>query len=1159
MAGAGTGAGGGSSPLKEVHNAKARSKSASAGPAAPGSGVGAEGTGSGSGSRLSPSTANANANEAGSSPAAVQGMLLDPPAAVNGSAANGHGAGVGVNGSAAAAAASPGTTAVNGANGSAQTNGAVGAPSAPAATATTPVKRKRAPRGTAAAAKAAALAEKREAEKAARIAAHLCSTQRSRLALPGWIAHHVSATGGASAITIPADIVAQGGGEGGQPAAETEGRKKRGTIFSIAAHPDGERIATAGLDTKIRIWNTEPIWDETWEARMEAEAARVAAEKRQKSEQAREKEEKDGAPGTLALENGAAMINGSGPVAGAALPLPSQALVSADAGAAQAPADRGPTQEPDLDPMVERKKHTLLATLSRHTGACRRLNAFSQNSQRLTFSPVRTHTGSVLVVRWSHSGRYLASGSDDTIALVWEWDRSAPNASLAAGGANAMHSPDGPTIENWRPVRRLAGHTSDVVDLAWAPHDMYLATISLDSVAIIYNGRTFERLRRIDGHDGFIKGVCFDPIGEYMATASDDRTLKVWKTADWSLATSVTKPFEKSRSQTFFRRPSWSPDGAHLLSAGAMDGDVFISKVVERNSWKSDVSLVGHENAITVTSFSPVLFTPPKGSSNLLSLMALGSMDAAVSIWLTGLQEPILVAREVFTRQVMDLSWSADGLTLYACSADGDVACFRFAASEIAKPASREDLLKSRATWQWRPTAEQAALIAAGADAGSGTAGTSARPNVLQVRKKGDGRLEQKITVDDQGRRRIEPTNIAAATPPAADAEVVIVSADASAAVPAKRRASQPTDDLEPLLRANKRAKESGRALGSEFSRRLAATSKRISTAEEQDDAEMDGPVTAAAASSSRVSSKWLPLPSAQSTYKRKQNGLTMGCTNSEDAGRPCEIVQLSEEGSANWVDWAPGLALHATCTSSHSAVAMADGSVLVFHRSGRRLATLRMPAPCIQVELAGSILMLVTTDGDVRRWNVRTEKEEHQPVSLVGVVKNAGDMEELFLHASGVPIVVSKSREEVLALDAAHSTWRCVASGFFHDCSELWDGRLRVSQATGGEKQANKDGLAATREPVKLAEALINQLALARPVEDGETQRHIAPSESLDTFRKTMVLRHLEMRMQAAVLLESAAEYKADLLMYAKKIAEAGDRELAEDLFRTLMGPIYL
>ena len=63
-----------------------------------------------------------------------------------------------------------------------------------------------------------------------------------------------------------------------------------------------------------------------------------------------------------------------------------------------------------------------------------------------------------------------------------------------------------------------------------------------------------ERLRKLDLHQGFVKGVCWDPVGEFLATQSDDRTVKIWKTSDWSIEAEVKKPFEDSPGSTFFRR-----------------------------------------------------------------------------------------------------------------------------------------------------------------------------------------------------------------------------------------------------------------------------------------------------------------------------------------------------------------------------------------------------------------------------------------------------------------------------------------------------------------------------------------------------------------------------------------------------------------------------
>lgn len=325
--------------------------------------------------------------------------------------------------------------------------------------------------------------------------------------------------------------------------AKTDQNPKRLSIFSVHVHPDGSRIATGGLDAKIRIWSTKPILSEASE------------------------------------------LSGKPPKS--------------------------------------------LCTLTMHTGP-------------------------VLTVRWAHSGRWLASGSDDETVMVWDHD---PNARGKVWGTDEIN------VEGWKPLKRLQGHSSDVTDVAWSPGDRFLASVGLDSAVMVWCGFTLERLRKLDLHQGFVKGVCWDPVGEFLATQSDDRSVKIWKTSDWSIEAEVKKPFEDSPGSTFFRRLSWSPDGAHITASNATNnkGYVFIAAVITRNTWTSEISLVGHENTVEVASYNPHIFlrnpASPISTSNICSVVALGADDRSVSVWQTKSARPLIVAKEVFERQIMDLSW----------------------------------------------------------------------------------------------------------------------------------------------------------------------------------------------------------------------------------------------------------------------------------------------------------------------------------------------------------------------------------------------------------------------------------------------------------------------------------------------------------------------
>lgn len=731
----------------------------------------------------------------------------------------------------------------------------------------------------------------------------------------------------------------------------SDDKGKRATIYSVAVHPDGTRLATGGLDTKICLWATDPI-------------------------------------------------------------------LKADS-----------------------KKAPLLCTLARHTGA-------------------------VLALRWSYSGRFLASGSDDTIALVWEQDAS-------GGGGSASFGSSEPRLESWRPYRRLPGHESDVTDLAWSKHDEYLATVGLDSLVIIWSGQSFDRLRTIRGHEGFVKGVAFDPVDQYLATASDDRTVKIWRMTDWGLETTVTDPFRTSPSSTFFRRLAWSPDGALLLTANAMNGPVFVSSIVERDDWNTSMSLVGHENAITVVAYSPRFFCAP-GSDNPVTAVALGSQDQSVSVWLSRIERPILVTRGLFERHIMDLSWSADGYTLYVCSSDGSVASLVFSTDVLGVTLPDERLAEARASHGFvRPVQPTQSVHAS-----LPRAGTLEQPRMLMARKGASapkGRLKQHITINRDGKRRIRPT---------------LLSDDGQEAV-----AAPPTDPIAAFMRPSE-----GRTLGS------AAPLLTSGPAVVLQEAQIGTSSTSAA-------------PTILSHIEITAGHLRVVAKNYED-GRPCEISALID-GHVEWIDFvsSPIVLLAA---DELVVAALANGTLLWYARQGRVIATLQLGAPSVAGATRGRTVAALTSAGDLHCWCADRHSIARIPV------QNSGDVHVFYLHSNGVPIAVLKSTKEAYALDISRGAAAVVCSVRLQ-VSTAWDTRVHASA-----------------EPVRALEGHINTLCTS-----------LAPSPHPDYVLAT-TLRHLEMRIEAARLLESANEYRQALHALARKLADEGISNQAEDLVRSLLGPVF-
>ncbi|XP_027889937.1 protein HIRA [Xiphophorus couchianus] len=302
------------------------------------------------------------------------------------------------------------------------------------------------------------------------------------------------------------------------------------------------------------------------------------------------------------------------------------------------------------------------------------------------------HLACVNCVRWSNNGLCLASGGDDKLVMVWK--RAALIGPSTVFGSSSKLA----NVEQWRCVTILRNHTGDVMDVAWSPHDVWLASCSVDNTIVIWNARKFpEMVTCLRGHTGLVKGLTWDPVGKYIASQADDHSLKVWRTVDWQMEANITKPFNECGGTTHVLRLSWSPDGQYLVSAHAMNNSGPTAQIVERDGWKTNMDFVGHRKAVTVVKFNPKIFKKKQknGSSPKPSCpyccCAVGSKDRSLSVWLTSLKRPLVVIHDLFDKSIMDISWTLTGLGMLVCSMDGTVAYLDFSLDELGDPLSEEE------------------------------------------------------------------------------------------------------------------------------------------------------------------------------------------------------------------------------------------------------------------------------------------------------------------------------------------------------------------------------------------------------------------------------------------------------------------------------------
>ncbi|XP_037935794.1 protein HIRA homolog [Teleopsis dalmanni] len=297
------------------------------------------------------------------------------------------------------------------------------------------------------------------------------------------------------------------------------------------------------------------------------------------------------------------------------------------------------------------------------------------------------HLACVNCVRWSQNGQLLASGSDDKLVMIWRRSMGS-SGGFDSGG---MHK----NVETWKCAFTLRGHSGDVLDLAWSPHDRWLASCSVDNSIIIWDVHALPAMvANLKGHTGLVKGVAWDPISKYIASQSDDRSVKIWNTHDWTCSKTIKEPFEECGGTTHILRLSWSPDGQYLVSAHAMNGGGPTAQIIEREGWKCDKDFVGHRKAVTCVRFNNSILKREAtkcNKSQQYCCLAVGSRDRSLSVWMTALQRPLIVVHELFNDSILDLSWGPEKCVLMACSGDGTIACLQFSEVELGEPLSEEN------------------------------------------------------------------------------------------------------------------------------------------------------------------------------------------------------------------------------------------------------------------------------------------------------------------------------------------------------------------------------------------------------------------------------------------------------------------------------------
>jgi len=263
--------------------------------------------------------------------------------------------------------------------------------------------------------------------------------------------------------------------------------------------------------------------------------------------------------------------------------------------------------------------------------------------------------------------RLVTAGETVEVPLVAQWEDK--SLSIVSSSQEAVEVPsdvrvdlgDVPTAPKvsvpsvakgvWLEVATLKGHEGSVWSVTFSPDGKFLASGSEDYTVKVWEVGSWREVATLKGHGSVVKSVTFSPDGKFLASGSWDKTVKVWDVGSWREVATLKGHEGDVYSVTF------SPDGKFLAS-GSWDKTV---KVWEVGRWREVATLRVREGSVESVTFSP------DGK-----FLASGSRDKTVKVWEVGSW------REVATLKghegwVNSVTFSPDGKFLASGSWDKTV------------------------------------------------------------------------------------------------------------------------------------------------------------------------------------------------------------------------------------------------------------------------------------------------------------------------------------------------------------------------------------------------------------------------------------------------------------------------------------------------------